>query len=130
MAQPDLKPRATFDLADIGAGEKPLPDDIPLWPGSAAAKMKIDVVVNPEGKVLVLHEKPFPDYLDWIEFDLGTGEMTFITPGGKLHELGMIIHPPMDKYVALAKDVCTICVRENEIRDMGLVPLVIHKEGK
>lgn len=98
----------------------------PIWPGTSANQMKIEVAVNAEGKVLVLHEKPFPDYLEWIEFDAKTGLMTFITAGGKLQELGLAIYEPMTKYVLKAKDVCVICVRSGEIRDMGLVPLTIH----
>lgn len=128
MGQTDTKKPAFFDLEGLGKTEAVSPD-VPVWPGSAAAKMKIDVAVNPDGQVLVLHEQPFPDYLEWIEFDFDTGELTFITPGGKLHDLGMIIHPPMNKYVAAAKEVCTICIRNEEIRDMGLVPLVIHKKN-
>lgn len=128
MGQTDTKKAAFFDLEGFGKTETVSPDT-PVWPGSAAAKMKIDVAVNPDGQVLVLHEQPFPDYLEWIEFDFDTGELTFITPGGKLHDLGMIIHAPMNKYVAAAKEVCTICIRNEEIRDMGLVPLVIHKKS-
>jgi len=102
----------------------------PVWPGSASSKMKIDVAVNAEGKVLVLHEKAFPDYLEWVEFDAQTGEMTFITAGGKLQDLGLIIHPPMNKHVARAHEVCTICVRNNEIRDMGLLPLTVRNKNE
>lgn len=98
----------------------------PVWPGTSAAQMKIEVAVNAEGHVLVLHEKPFPDYLEWIEFDAQTGLMTFITAGGKLQELGLTIFPPMTKYVLKAQNVGVICVRGGEIRDMGLVPLTIH----
>lgn len=100
----------------------------PVWPGSAVSKMKIDVAVNAEGKVLVLHDQAFPDYLEWIEFDALTGEMTFITADGKLQDLGMIIHPPMSQHVARAHQVCTICMRDNEVRDMGLVALTVRNK--
>lgn len=104
--------------------------DIPLWKASAASQMKIDVAVNAEGKVLVLHDQYFPDYLEWIEFDATTGQMDFITAGGKIQGLGMIIHAPMSKYVSKASEVCTICLRYNEVRDMGVLPLVVrNNEG-
>lgn len=115
-----------FDVQQSAA----LPDgsDVPVWKGSAASRMKIDVAVNAEGKVVVLHEQAFPDYVEWVEFDAQTGEMTFVTAGGKLQDLGMIIHPPMSKHVARAHEVCTICVRNNEIRDMGLLPLTVRNK--
>lgn len=98
----------------------------PVWPKPAAALMKIDVAVNAEGGVLVLHDKAFPDYLEWIEFDADTGEMTFITAEGKLQDLGMIIHAPMSKHVARASQVCTVCIRNGEVRDLGIVPLLVR----
>lgn len=104
--------------------------DIPVWRGSAASKMKIDVAVNGEGKVVILHEQAFPAYLEWVEFDAATGEMTFVTAGGKVQDLGMIIHAPMNKHVARALEVCTVCVRNDEIRDMGMLPLIVrNKDG-
>ncbi len=107
-----------------------LPDGstLPVWPQSAAAQMKIDVAVNAEGGVLVLHDKPFPDYLEWIEFDAETGEMTFITAEGKLQDLGMLIHAPMSKHVARARQVCTVCIRDGDVRDLGIVPLLVRSE--
>lgn len=104
--------------------------DIPVWQGSAASKMKIDVAVNAEGKVIVLHDQHFPDYLEWVEFDAATGQMDFITAGGKIQDLGMIIHAPMNKHVAKAQEVCTMCLRGEEVRDMGLLPLIVrNKDG-
>lgn len=102
--------------------------DIPVWPGSVAARMKVDVAVSPDGKVLVLHDQPFPSYLEWVEFDAETGEMTFVTSEGKIQGLGLTIFAPMNKHVAKAHDVCTICVRNNEIRDMGLVPMTVRNK--
>lgn len=99
---------------------------LPLWPQSAASQMKIDVAVNAEGNVLVLHDQPFPDYLEWIEFDVDTGVLTFITAEGKLQDLGMIIHAPMNKHLTRAKNVCTVCIRDGEVRDLGIVPLLVR----
>lgn len=100
--------------------------DSPLWP-AAAGRMKIDVAVGEDCKVWVVHDKPFPEYLEWIEFDVPSGRMTFITKGGKLQDLGLTIHPPMDSYVAQARDVRTVWVDEKGIRDMGLLTLLVRK---
>ena len=100
--------------------------DSPLWP-KAADRMKIDVTVNADAQVWVLHDQPFPDYLEWIEFDVPTGTMTFITAGGKLQDLGLTIYSPMKELVARANDICTIYLRDGQIRDMGMVRLVIRK---
>jgi hypothetical protein len=102
--------------------------ELPVWPHDAAAQMKIDVTVNAEGHVMVLHEQPFPDYLEWIEFDPANGEMVFITAQGKMQNLGMIIHAPMNKYVARARNICTVCIRDGVVRDLGIVPLLVRDE--
>lgn len=117
-------------LDDVQIATLPDGSHSPVWPGSAASKMKIDVTVNAEGHVMVLHEKPFPDYLEWVEFDALTGEMTFITAEGKLQELGLVIHAPMSKFVARAHEVSTICIRDNEIRDMGVLPLTVRNKDE
>lgn len=117
-----------FDTSTVQ--QQPDGSDIPVWRGSAASKMKIDVAVNAEGQVVVLHDQHFPDYLEWIEFDVTTGEMSFITAGGKIQDLGMIIHAPMNKFLAKALEVCTICVRGDNVRDMGFLPLIVrNKDG-
>ncbi len=102
--------------------------ELPVWPRDAAAQMKIDITVNAEGHVMVLHDQPFPDYLEWIEFDTDKGEMTFITPEGKMQNLGMIIHAPMNKYVARARNICTVCIRDGVVRDLGIVPLLVRSD--
>ncbi|PJB70643.1 MAG: hypothetical protein CO093_07280 [Alphaproteobacteria bacterium CG_4_9_14_3_um_filter_47_13] len=110
-------------------GTEPIiPDDVPLWP-SAASTMKIDVAVNEDGMVWVIHDKPFPDYLEWIEFDKELGMMSFVTALGKIQGLGMKIHPPMDEYLVETKQVCVIMIRDEQIRDMALVPLNVQDYG-
>lgn len=112
------------------ADSQPDTDDIPVWRTPAASQMKIDVAVDAEGRVLVVYDKHFPCYIEWIEFDVMTGQMDFITAGGKIQGLGMTIHAPMNKHVARALEVCLICIRHQEIRDMGIVPLVVrNKDG-
>lgn len=118
---------ATQNKAGFADDGPVIPDHIPLWPETAADKMKIDVTVSKDSQVWVLHNQPFPNYLEWIEFDAETGLMSFVTAQGKIQELGMTIHSPMSEYVALAKDVRTILVQDKEIKDMGIVPLTVRK---
>lgn len=99
--------------------------DLPVHP-PAASKMNIDVTVNDKSEVWVIHDQAFPDYLEWVEFDVESGVMTFVTPGGKIQDLGLTIHPPMSNYVARAKDVCAIWVQDKEICDINLVPLTVR----
>lgn len=115
-------------MLDDLAGGRALPPDAPLWP-AAAPQMKIDVVVNRDHKIWVIHDRPFPDYLEWVEFDAECGAMTFVTAQGKLQDLGMTIHPPMDKYVRAAKEVCVMMIRDKEVRDMGVVPLTVQSHA-
>lgn len=98
----------------------------PLWP-DAAATMNIDVVVNKDSSIWVFHDQHFPEYLEWVEFDEERREMTFVTAKGKIQNLGLTLHPPMDRYVAQAKQVCVVLVKDNEFRDVGMLPLAVRK---
>ncbi|GEM_PF-1267119 len=117
-------PRSMLD------GDAPeLPPEYPVL-ADVAPQMKIDVVVNRDNMLYVLHDKPFPSYLEWIEFDAATGAMTFITAGGKMQDLGMVIYPPMDKFVMEAKEACVMMIRDKKVRDMGLVPLTVQNRAQ
>lgn len=110
-------------------GTKPvIPDSLPLWP-AATLGMKIDVAVNEDSKIWVIHDKPFPDYLEWVEFDKEAGVLTFVTATGKIQDLGMQIHAPMDDFLAQAGEVCVLMVRDGQVRDMGRVPLTVQDYG-
>lgn len=112
----------------IGDSLPEIPEGLPLW-HDAAATMNIDVAVNDDGQVWVIHDKPFPSYLEWIEFDTDTRMMSFVTAQGKIQDLGMEIHAPMDEYLCEAKKVCVVMVRNNAVRDMGFVPLTVQGYG-
>ena len=112
-----------------GFFEKPpeATDAYPVWP-AATTKMQIDVTVNEESQVWILHDQPFPDLLEWVEFEVKTGIMTFVTKEGKLQDLGLTIHAPMKEYVAHARQAFLVMMRHNEVRDMGLVPLIVRND--
>lgn len=118
-----MQPRDSADYSDAIVTVDP-----PVWP-QAALTMKIDVAINKNADVWVLHDQPFPDYLEWIEFDADSKIMTFITAHGKLQDLGIPIHPPMDAVVARARRVYTVYIRDGIIRDMGLLALTVRGEA-
>jgi hypothetical protein len=99
----------------------------PVWT-DATASMKVDVAINKDGLVWILHDRPFPDIVEWVEFDIDSKIMTFITYGGKLQNLGISIHPPMDEKIARARSVFVMQVQNGEIRDMGRLPLITQQK--
>lgn len=115
-----------MDTANI----TPKTDDVsspPLW-HDAVSGMTVDIAMNKDGMVWVLHDRPFPDLVEWAEFDRHGHILTFITRGGKLQNLGIPIHPPMHDALVKAKGVYIMLVQDGEIRDMGLLPLVTRKD--
>lgn len=99
--------------------------DLPVWP-AASNGMTLDIAVNPDSSIWIIHDRHFPDYLEWVEFDTKSRQITFVTAGGKIQNLGITIHPPMDAYVARATEVCVVLMRDKQIRDMGLLPLTVR----
>jgi hypothetical protein len=117
---------ATLDPFGFGE-ESVVRKSRPVWP-EAATTMNIDVAVNSDSSVWVIHDKHFPDYIEWVEFDMESRVMTFVTAGGKIQNLGLTIHPPMDGYVARAKQVALVLFKDKEIRDFGIVPIAVRRK--
>lgn len=113
------------DLANFDPLEG-LPAHIPVNP-ILTDQMKIDVMVNKEGHIWVCHDRPFKQYVDWIEFDADAGRLIFVTQGGRLNDFGIKIKPLMAKYIKKANTADLLLMKNKKIHDFGRVPLVTRQ---
>lgn len=95
----------------------------------ATQDMLMDIVTNDDGDVYVLHDRPFPENIGWIEFDEETARLDFISAEGRIRFFGMTVPPEvktqiMKSELALMLEVGT----EGEIRNHALTSLVTRKE--
>jgi len=111
------------------AAEAALTDDnVPVYP-DLADQIKVDLVLNEKGRIWVLHDRPFPDVLEWIEFDADTNDLTFVTAKGKIQNLGIVIPRSFRKYIKRANFLNTMQINGDKIEDAGIIPLVSRDTG-
>lgn len=103
-------------------------DEIPVF-RPLAATMNVDLVMNPDSKVWILHDKPFPDILMWVEYDIDAATLTLVYRNGKIQELGMKIHAPMRKYLRSARQLFTMRLEGEQIVDTYIRPLLVRETG-
>ena len=89
-----------------------------------AEKMNVEFVVNEDAGIWVLHDRPFPAILHWVEYDQETNIVTFVTHDGKIQDLGMILPKPVGEILMDADEISAILMQEGEIRDIGIVPVI------
>ncbi|MEC8664285.1 MAG: hypothetical protein VXY16_02305, partial [Pseudomonadota bacterium] len=107
---------ATFDPLEG------LPAHIPVNP-ILTDQMKVDVMVNKEGHIWVCHDRPFKEYVDWIEFDADAGRLIFVTQGGRLNDFGIQIKPLMAKYIKKADTADLLLMKNKKLHDFSRVAL-------
>lgn len=116
-------------LANMNA-DASLAERTPVIP-ALYARMSPDLLVNAEGQVLLLHEKPMPDPIWWVEYEPETRELMFITTTGQIMPFGLKIHDVVDTFLRYARVMYMVelgndgkIVRADERR------VVVRKNGK
>ncbi len=102
--------------------------DLPVYP-TIASQMKVDLVLNPESKVWLLHDKRFQDVVMWAEYDVDSASLILVMRDGKTQDLGMKIHAPMRKYLRAARQLFTVLLENEKIADTYILPLLVRETG-
>ncbi len=103
-------------------------DGTPVDPPMADI-MDVDVIINEKSQIWVMHDKPFPRRLDWVEYDMDDDSLTFVTKGGKVQDLGMKIQPAIRSLMAKSNNLYTMCVQDGKISNFFMVVIAIRKSG-
>ncbi|MCB9988207.1 MAG: hypothetical protein H6868_02605 [Rhodospirillales bacterium] len=89
-------------------------------------QMHFDLVVNEQGQAWVLHDKPLPSVLQWVEYDRQESTLTLILQGGKLQNIGMNVEKHIDEYLKDIEQICVAHMKAGTMADFGLVPLLVR----
>ncbi len=60
-------------------------------PGTVLSMMAVDIAVNENSDVCVLHEESFPVPVHHIEYDDATGDLFFVDQNGSVTHFGMAV---------------------------------------
>lgn len=94
-----------------------------------AQKMAVDLVINPDSKVWLLHDQRFEDLVMWAEYDVDSASLILVMGDGKMQDLGMKIHAPMRKYLRAARQLYTMRIDNGKIADTYILPLLVRETG-
>ncbi len=103
--------------------------DSPVYP-PLMSMMKADLVINPESDVWLIHDRPLPEVMKWIEYDIEMESLILVSLSGKIQSFGMKVPPAMKKYLRKGQHIYVIRQDEHGIQDMSIVPLVVRAELK
>lgn len=98
-------------------------DDLPVYPDMAST-MKVDFVFNREGKVWILHDKPLPSILKWVEFDTDFESVTLVTREGKIQNVGLKVPGDMAYYIEQAMEITVMLMKDGKVEDFAIVPMI------
>ncbi len=115
---------------DMTAFKDPAPhnEEAVLLSQSMASQMDVDLLVNGSERIMVLHDKPFPDLLKWGEYDAETKTLNFVMRGGDVMDMGMKILDSLDSKVQKATKLYAIYMQDGKIVDYYNVPLMVHSD--
>lgn len=117
----------TTSFDDIFAPKRARPDSpmgLPL-----AQRMDIALMVNENQKVWIAHDKPFGDVMMWAEYDADAATLVLMSQSGRLYDLGMPIHKPFRKHLLKAREVHTVYMKNRQVVDVGILPLMVRETG-
>lgn len=109
-----------------GATRPQIDPESPVYP-SLMSMMMVDLVLSPESDVWLIYERPLPEALKWIEYDLDLESLILVSLSGKVQDFGMKVPPAMKKYLRRAKQIYAILFSDEKINDMCFVPLVVRE---
>lgn len=94
-----------------------------------AKQMKVDLVVSPESRIWLLHDRYFDELIAWAEYDIDMATLCLVTHDGRMQPLGMKIHQPLRKYMQNGRQLYTMLVKDKKIVDSYILPLLVRDTG-
>lgn len=104
--------------------------DTPVIPALHSI-MNPDLIVNDQGQVVLIHEKPLPDVIWWVDYDPDLRQLIFVTVAGQIMPFGLPVPDVVDAFLRFARVMDFI-----EIDDTGKIistderRVVVRKNGE
>ncbi len=104
--------------------------DAPVLPSIVSGDRDAELVVNENGMAMVLYNKPLPEDIDWVEYDVELALLTFVTYDGKVMGLGMKIHKPFHEGLSKAEEITLVYMENGEsLGSIYPAKLIVRKQS-
>jgi hypothetical protein len=89
----------------------------------------VELAINDRAEAIVFHNKPFVKDLSWVEFDLDTGQLTFVMDSGDIRDFMIPVKPELFRHMQNAFQVLFVLMDEQtgEPVEGGYIPLILHR---
>jgi hypothetical protein len=92
---------------------------------SLASTMGVAFMVNERGNIWIVHNKPLPVILNWVEFDVDLSSITLISQDGQVIDLGMKVQKALQKPMMQAREIYIVYMVQEEVKDLYILPLTL-----
>lgn len=87
-----------------------------------AASMTVDFLWDEDGGAWILHDKPLPEILKWVDYDADRGVVTLNTAKGRTQDLGVAIPAKASKLLAKTVKITVMYMQGGQVQDLAVVP--------
>lgn len=110
-------------MTNVNNGALPPVDEMPVLK-SAADTMKMTLAAGASGAMYVFHGKPFPEPINWVEYNMDTGMLIFISKAGRLQPIGLKVPEKLKDALATQNKIITSYLVNGEEKQAFEMPLV------
>ncbi len=115
-----LAPKKTLDLQNL-----PSVEELPVLPDMRSG-MDVDLAVNADGKLYVFHEKPNPEEIEYVIYDIHGSRLVFIGKNGRIQDISMAVQDAMRTHMKKAENICLVQIKDGQPYQTHNVPFVIE----
>lgn len=129
LATLETQEEDAFDMLKATAGRYQIPENAPVLPPLVPA-MGVEIVVKDDGSTMILHDKPMPEPVHWVDYDLDLDLLTFVSWKGKIFNLGMKVQPNFRKYMRKGQSLYIVYMEGGKTaKSVDTVPLIVRQIG-
>ncbi|MGH1455773.1 MAG: hypothetical protein ACRBDI_03240 [Alphaproteobacteria bacterium] len=101
-------------------------DEMPVLDG-AADTMKMTLAAGASGTIYVFHEKPFPEPVNWVEYNADSAMLIFISSVGRMQPIGLKVPKQLANVIDTQNKIIVSHLVNGEEKQVFEMPLVRQK---
>jgi len=84
------------------------------------------IVLHDEYHAFIFHEEPFQSSVEWVEFDVKSGQIDFILSEGRLENFGIAVPDDIGRYLKNMDKISIALKDDLVVKEERIVTLVTH----
>ena len=89
--------------------------------------MEVYFTLHENGNSYIIHDKKFSDELGWVEYDVTTSKIDFVTEGGEIRNFGIPVDPQFGKHLHNLHKIMVVLMINGKAIEGEELPLILHQ---